>query len=247
MSYGTPTPPDPAAAPWLAVPPDKAPLPAQSALLGTLNLLRETYEARGFIADLIATAVQQAEDLAQPDGDLGAWREEAERLLEDIENGENILTALRQHLAAMPAPPDASRQQAFYVVFDGPPDHESGRFVEVETADGEGLSPEQTGAGWDEHPTARKTTEDAPRYWRLGPCYPKAMPAQPDVNEGLLTALEALSAICTPNPEAMKLNHPAITKATMERTIPYPVAIAAQEAVTQVRAAIAAAEQGAAK
>jgi hypothetical protein len=27
----------------------------------------------------------------------------------------------------------------FYIVFDGPPSHESGRFVEVEDADGNGL------------------------------------------------------------------------------------------------------------
>jgi hypothetical protein len=49
---------------------------------------------------------------------------------------------------------------SIYVVFDGPPSHESGRFVEVETADGRGLSPRQTGADWHQR-------EDG--LWALGP------------------------------------------------------------------------------
>lgn len=46
-----------------------------------------------------------------------------------------------------------------YVVFDGPPGPVSGRFVEVETADGRSVT---TGGTWHEHPTA-------PGLWRLGP------------------------------------------------------------------------------
>lgn len=66
----------------------------------------------------------------------------------------------------------AARGDAVYVVFDGPPSHESGRFVEVETEDGHGR-----GVGeWEEHPTA-------PGLWRLGPLYaapPAAATQEPD-------------------------------------------------------------------
>lgn len=44
----------------------------------------------------------------------------------------------------------------FYIVFDGPPSHESGRFVEVETAEGKG----RKAGEW-------KQREDG--YWALGP------------------------------------------------------------------------------
>ena len=47
-----------------------------------------------------------------------------------------------------------------YIIFDGPPSHDSGRFVEVEDADGHGLGPEQTGADW-------KQRDDG--LWQLGP------------------------------------------------------------------------------
>lgn len=48
--------------------------------------------------------------------------------------------------------------EPLYVIFDGPPSHESGRFVEVETADGKSVN-----AGtWENH---------SGKYWRLGPLY----------------------------------------------------------------------------
>lgn len=47
-----------------------------------------------------------------------------------------------------------------YVVFDGPPSHESGRFIEVEDGHGHGLGPSQCGADW-------RQREDG--YWELGP------------------------------------------------------------------------------
>ncbi len=46
-----------------------------------------------------------------------------------------------------------------YIIFDGPPSHESGRFVEVEDGEGHGLGLEQTGADWKQ----RK------KFWTLGP------------------------------------------------------------------------------
>ncbi len=52
-----------------------------------------------------------------------------------------------------------------YIIFDGPPSHDSGRFVEVENARGNGLGPEQTGADW-------KQRED--KLWSLGPFYSAA-------------------------------------------------------------------------
>ena len=47
-----------------------------------------------------------------------------------------------------------------YIIFDGPPSHESGRFVEVEDGNGKGLGPEQTGADW---------TKREDGLWQLGP------------------------------------------------------------------------------
>lgn len=49
-----------------------------------------------------------------------------------------------------------------FVIFDGPPAHESGRFVEVETKDGKGLGPAQIGADWKQRPDG---------LWALGPLY----------------------------------------------------------------------------
>lgn len=50
---------------------------------------------------------------------------------------------------------------AVYVVCDGPPGHESGRFVETETEDGKGIGLKPDG-GWEEHPNGNG-------MWRLGP------------------------------------------------------------------------------
>ena len=47
-----------------------------------------------------------------------------------------------------------------YIIFDGPPSHEYGRFVEVEDGNGKGLGTEQTGAEW-------KQRKDG--LWQLGP------------------------------------------------------------------------------
>ena len=64
----------------------------------------------------------------------------------------------------------------FYVIFDGPPGPESGRFVEVETVTGQGCGPKQTGASWEAYPpgtysdgfrAAFPAAQDS--YWRLGP------------------------------------------------------------------------------
>ena len=53
-----------------------------------------------------------------------------------------------------------SAQEPVYVIFDGPPSHESGRFVEVETKDGKSVS-------------AGKWENYGGKYWRLGPLYAK--------------------------------------------------------------------------
>ena len=53
------------------------------------------------------------------------------------------LSAARQRIAGLEA--------ELHIVFDGPPSHESGRFVEVETADGNGMNVgrwEQRGNYW---------------------------------------------------------------------------------------------------
>lgn len=51
--------------------------------------------------------------------------------------------------------------EPLYIVFDGPSGHESGRFVEVENADGEGRSVGE----WEQH---------GERSWRLGPVFSEA-------------------------------------------------------------------------
>jgi len=48
-----------------------------------------------------------------------------------------------------------------YVVFDGPPAHESGRFIDAENEKGEGVGP--AGVEW---------TERKDGYWVLGPFSP---------------------------------------------------------------------------
>ena len=57
--------------------------------------------------------------------------------------------------------PDRAPEGGLFVVFDGPPGHESGRFIEVEDAEGKGLR-EPSGAEW-------KQCEDG--YWMLGPFF----------------------------------------------------------------------------
>ncbi len=53
-----------------------------------------------------------------------------------------------------------------YIVFDGPPSHDSGRFVEVEDADGTGLGVRQTGAEWTYNLGDK---DDRADFWYLGP------------------------------------------------------------------------------
>lgn len=64
---------------------------------------------------------------------------------------------LERARAALSLPPDAP---ALYVIFDGPPDHDAGRFVEVETDSGRSVSVGE----WSEY-------ADHPGLWRLGPFY----------------------------------------------------------------------------
>ena len=51
-----------------------------------------------------------------------------------------------------------------YVIFDGPPGPQSGRFVELEAADGQSVV---SGARWEQH-------GDSGAYWRLGPFFEAA-------------------------------------------------------------------------
>lgn len=62
-----------------------------------------------------------------------------------------------------------SQGEAVYVIFDGPPSHESGRFVEVETTDRKGVG----GLEWERCPFPHQ------EYWRLGPLY-LAAPVAPE-------------------------------------------------------------------
>jgi hypothetical protein len=56
-----------------------------------------------------------------------------------------------------------TRERAgLYFVFDGPPSHESGRFVEVEDQNGKGVGPDTTRAEWREEG----------HLWSLGPFAP---------------------------------------------------------------------------
>lgn len=63
---------------------------------------------------------------------------------------------------------DSNELEEVYVVFDGPPAHESGRFVETETEDGHGVgfrpavAPDDFGV-----PRWERNTENG--TWRLGP------------------------------------------------------------------------------
>ncbi len=72
-----------------------------------------------------------------------------------------------------------------YVIFDGPPSHDSGRFVEVEDGEGHGLGTEQTGADWERY------GED---LWRLGPF----APSNSKLVEALGWALEAIARLVPP-------------------------------------------------
>lgn len=58
----------------------------------------------------------------------------------------------------------AQEQEPVYVVFDGPPSHISGRFVEVETAEGKSVSVGE----WKQHG----------EYWNLGPLFTDPVPAK---------------------------------------------------------------------
>lgn len=72
-----------------------------------------------------------------------------------------IACAVIADRAAQPTTP-------LYVVFDGPPSHESGRFVELETEDGRSVGPAESGAEWREQGG----------LWYLGPLFPNPEPAR---------------------------------------------------------------------
>lgn len=75
-------------------------------------------------------------------------------------------------------PSVALTAEPLYVIFDGPPSHESGRFVEVETGDGRSVRAGE----WEERPDG---------LWSLGPLYlaPVAV-AGPDARDALLRDAE---------------------------------------------------------
>jgi hypothetical protein len=69
--------------------------------------------------------------------------------------------------------PDAATP--LYVIFDGPPSHESGRFVEVENLLGESVG---LGGAWSQRPDG---------LWQLGPFFCAPVTAEP-----LIAALQAI-------------------------------------------------------
>lgn len=72
-----------------------------------------------------------------------------------------LLRSMKQGASDPPAP--GAPITGLYVVFDGGPGHESGRFVELENERGEGVGPH----------TVVWTQEPPPStYWRLGPFAP---------------------------------------------------------------------------
>lgn len=71
-----------------------------------------------------------------------------------------------------------------FIVFDGPPSHDSGRFVEVETADGKSVS-------------AGEWKQDG-EYWNLGPFYTAAQLREAQVKV-LREAADAISKGMAPN------------------------------------------------
>lgn len=90
----------------------------------------------------VITALTRAPDSAQ--GQTVAWVQEslmAELADENIDVSANVAIGHSQHgeftVPLYTAPPSAPESVAFLdVVFDGPPSHESGRFVEVENPEG---------------------------------------------------------------------------------------------------------------
>ena len=82
--------------------------------------------------------------------------------------------------------------EPLYIVFDGPPGHQSGRFVEVENSDGEGLS----GGEW----------KQAGEFWRLGPVFSaKAIDALTKQRDALRAALERALPVLKDAPAAEAL------------------------------------------
>lgn len=67
-----------------------------------------------------------------------------------------------------------------YIIFDGPPSHDSGRFVEVEDGEGNGLGWRETGAAW---------SRDGDDLWKLGPFLPSNASL---VEPSILAALEEI-------------------------------------------------------
>lgn len=73
---------------------------------------------------------------------------------------------------------ETERSEGFFVVFDGPPSHESGRFVEVELTCGKSIAAGE----WQKR-------DDG--YWTLGPFYDRPQPAAAAAPE-LLAALQQI-------------------------------------------------------
>jgi hypothetical protein len=63
----------------------------------------------------------------------------------------------------------SEREPGYYIIFDGPPSRESGRFIEVEDETGRSVGAE-TGAEWVE-----ERWVGLPSTWSLGP-FPKPDP-----------------------------------------------------------------------
>lgn len=74
------------------------------------------------------------------------------------------------------------KPEAVYVVFDGPPGAESGRFVEVETRDGRGAA--NTNVDWEPMATRQFALPGAPSLWRLGPFFTRPSFPQAAVEAG---------------------------------------------------------------
>lgn len=70
------------------------------------------------------------------------WGEEADRLRASVEAAVSARARVEERERV------EQSDRKFFIRFDGPPAHDSGRFVEVETADGLSVSPEASGARW---------------------------------------------------------------------------------------------------
>lgn len=82
--------------------------------------------------------------------------------------------------------------QKIYVVFDGPPGPESGRFVEVEADEGYSLAIPGNGYEWEELP-GRRSKHGI--YSRLGPFYAEELDPAQVIQDGVIDLKEAEAKI----------------------------------------------------